>query len=90
MHFLDDFDGLIDQEGAENAIGFIQDFLQYFLDVLLFIRKRDDSDYRSLPRILMLQLRHGHVELPPQLILQAAQNLPNSACGAHCKTAPAA
>src|SRR2546430_11145288 len=44
--------------------------------MLFFIRNRDNPDDRSLPGVLMLQLRHGHIEIPPQLILQAAQNLP--------------
>src|SRR6266851_6233942 len=75
-HFLNNFDRLIDQKRPEDAVCLVQNLLQHFPQVLLFIRYRDDPDHRPLPRVVMLQLRHRHVEVPAQLILQAAQNLP--------------
>jgi len=35
----------------------------------------DHADARPLPQILVLQLRHGHVEMRAQPVFQAAQNL---------------
>src|SRR5260370_4677526 len=75
-HSLNNFDRLMDQKRPEDAVRLVQNPLQRFLQVLLFIRYRDDPDHRPLPRVVMLQFRHRHVEVPAQLILQAAQNLP--------------
>src|SRR2546425_3346681 len=74
-HFLDDLHCLIDQERAEDAVRLAQYFLQHFVHVLLFIRNRHHTYHRSLPGVVMLQFRHGDVEIAPQLVFQAAQDL---------------
>src|SRR5581483_1913131 len=64
------FHGMADQNGAEQAVRFRQYVLQRFLNVLLLAGKRDDSHNRPLPDVLMIELRDGHVEFFPEAILQ--------------------
>src|ERR1700681_3876320 len=50
--------------------------LQRVLYVLFFIGKRHDPDNRSLPGVMMFELRDGHVKFCAEAIFQAAQHLP--------------
>src|ERR1700733_13344 len=75
-HFLNDLEFLSYQKRAEDAIGFVQNLLQQFLNIPLFIGQRYNAHHRPLPQIVMIQLRDSHVNLPSQLILQAAKHLP--------------
>ena len=45
-------------------------------DVPGIVREADDADLRALPGILPVQFGDGHIEFPPQPVLQAAQHLP--------------
>jgi len=78
LHFplLNNFKILIDQKRTENFIGFVQYFLQHFLQMLLFILKRYNSHHRPLPRLVMIQFRHRYIKLPPQFVFEAPQYLP--------------
>src|SRR5579859_3272767 len=70
------FDRLVDQNRTQDAVRLIQNFLQHFVDVLLFVRKCYHTNHRPLPHVLMVQFRHRNIKLPSQLVLQAAQHLP--------------
>src|SRR6516164_2088438 len=61
---------------AKKVVGFGQDSLQCFFDVVVFIGKRHHADDRTLPGILKIQFRNGYIKMRSQAIFQAAQNLP--------------
>src|SRR2546425_12810206 len=67
---------MADENRAEQAVRSRQNVLQGFLDVALFVRERDDADDRALPHIVVIELRHRHVEMTAQTVLQAAEHLP--------------
>lgn len=66
---------MIDQDRAENALGFGQDVLQGFFHVLLGVGERNDADGGRLPDIVEIQLGHGNVEFAAEAILEAAKDL---------------
>src|ERR1700680_4361203 len=67
---------MADQKRTKNAVRFGQNMLQRLLPVLFFIGKRHDPDNRSLPGVMMFELRDGHVKFCAEAIFQAAQHLP--------------
>src|SRR5690349_6490200 len=54
----------------------MQNLLQHFIHVLLFVRNRYHAHHRPLPRAVMFELRHRYVKFSPQPVFQAAQHLP--------------
>src|SRR5215471_11737154 len=68
-------DSVRHDQRAENVVGFRQDLLQRFFDVLLFVRERDDADHRALPQVFEVQFGDGNIEICPKLVFQTAQNL---------------
>src|SRR5580658_9011378 len=43
--------------------------------MLVIVRDAHDAHHRTLPDVLMIELRHSHIEMMPQLIFKAAQYL---------------
>jgi hypothetical protein len=66
---------VVDQDGAEEALGFAQDVLQGFFDVLFGIGEGDDADSRGLPDVLEIQFGDGDVEFTSQAVSEAADDL---------------
>ena len=66
---------MVDQNRAENALGFGQDMLQGFFDVLFGVGKRDYADSGTLPDVVKVQLGDRDIELVAQPVLQAAEDL---------------
>lgn len=66
---------MIDQDRAENTLGFGQNVLQGFFHVLLGIGESDHANGGRLPDIVKIQLGHGDVEFAAEAILEAAKDL---------------
>jgi hypothetical protein len=72
---LQEIDGMVDQDRAEDAMRFGEHVLQRFFDVLFGIGKRDNADCGALPDVVKIELGDGDVELTAKTILETAQNL---------------
>jgi hypothetical protein len=66
---------MIDQDRAQDALGFGQDVLQRFLNVLLGVGQRDYTDGGTLPDVVKIELGDGDVEFAAETILEAAEDL---------------
>src|SRR6267154_1139530 len=73
--WLQKFDGVVDQDGTELALGFAEDTLQGFFDVLLGVGEGDDADGGRLPDIVKIEFSDGDVELAAETGFEAAENL---------------
>src|SRR5215467_3576393 len=75
LRALQQVDGVVDQNRAQDTLGFRQHVLQRFLNVLLGVRQRHYADRRTLPHVVKIEFRDGDVELAAQAVLEASQNL---------------
>src|ERR1700693_1762106 len=57
-------------------LGFLQHRAQGLFEKSGVVGEAHYSHHRTLPGILPFQFRHGHIEFPPQPVLQAAEHLP--------------
>src|SRR5208282_657480 len=72
---LQHLDGAADQVAPKNAFGFIEHLLQRILQVPGIGRNGNHADRRPLPSLLVIEFGDGHIELPAQAVLEAAQHL---------------
>src|ERR1700730_7874301 len=66
---------VIDQNAAQDAVGFFENVLQGLFYVLFGVRKGDDADGRALPDVVEVQFGDGDVEFAAQAVFQAAEDL---------------
>jgi hypothetical protein len=72
---LDDFEILVDEGGAQDAVGFVQNLVQHFSHVFFLVGQRNDADDGTLPDVVMVEFGDGHVEFAAKFVFQASQNL---------------
>jgi hypothetical protein len=70
-----DIDGVIDEDWAEDALGFGEDVLQGFLDMLLGVGESDDADGGGLPNVVKIEFGDGDVEFAAEAGFEAAEDL---------------
>jgi hypothetical protein len=75
VRVLDDFEILVDEGGAQDAVGFVQNFVQHFSYVFFFVGQRDDTDDGALPGVVVIEFGDGYIEFAAQLVFEAAQDL---------------
>jgi len=72
---LQKFDGVVNQDGAELALGFAEDTLQGFFDVLLGVGEGDDADGGGLPDVVKIEFSDGDIEFATEAGFEAAEDL---------------
>ena len=73
---LQDVDGVVDEDGSEDALSFAQNALQGFLDVLFGVGEGHDADGGRLPDVVEVEFSDGDVEFAAEASFEAAQDLP--------------
>jgi hypothetical protein len=66
---------VIDEDGAEDALGFGEDVLEGFFDVLLGVGEGDNADGGGLPNVVEIKFGNGDVEFAAETVLEAAEDL---------------
>lgn len=73
---LQDVNGVINEDRPEDALRFFKNVLQGFLNVLFGVGKRDHADGGGLPNVVEVEFCNGDIELAPQTIFEATNDLP--------------
>jgi hypothetical protein len=66
---------VVDQDRAEDTLGFGQDVLERLFYVLFGIRKRDDADGGTLPHVMKIELGDSDVEFAAETVFEATEDL---------------
>ena len=66
---------MVDEDGAEDALGLGEDVLQRFFDVLFSVGEGDDADGGGLPDVVEVEFGDGDVEFAAQAGFEAAEDL---------------
>ena len=72
---LQDVDRVVDEDGAQLALGFAEDTLQGFFDVLLGVGEGDDADGGGMPNVVKIEFGDGDVEFAAEACFEAAEDL---------------